>query len=916
MSVNIELRNFIELFDTTTVQYVIPKWQRRYSWEKDTIDQLILDLKSIAKDKDEEVMHFGGTLITHSEDNTLVGTRVAKVVDGQQRLTTISLLLICIAEAKKGIPEADDRWSSQQIREVLLENRLRPHNKLRLQDGDNEDYKNILRGKARGSGKVTEAYRHLRKVVGESDPDFLMQGLRRFKVITFPCASSHDPQQIFESLNSTGVPLTEGEKVKNWILMGLNDETQEEMYVEHWSQIENALDAVSEPKRVDEFLRDFLRWKTGENKGIKHTYSSLRRWFKEYPHNKPYLCRELDRLSVLYGMITGARKPGRSDKTERILQHLRQLGISVYRPLALRFLDDATRPEDTGASEGEVIRALEALSIWLTRLWVADRKTAGVNTAIIELAYRGRPPSHESYADYWIGEIRRFRNSGVSVPNSEEIRKGVQSRKAYGGKASDAARTILWEINARLVRDVSPGIEVLSLEHIMPTKLSSEWRAYLGDDCEELERVYVNTLANLTLVGGEYNSTMGNSLYAKKREMYGESSVILTRKLAEQYDEWRKKEMDMRADELADWILEFWPWEDTIWAQTRWRINGGEWQKEKKYSVMFLNIIAALLNTDHARNSHQLLGSRPGRDIFYSGTEPISTGRRFLPIPGYDQYVVNMNFNRRTILRLCGDMSERCNAKVEIEIPEKQYEDQEVWNRVDLKGDQILDTKRTVLHWRINQGGWRQAKSYTDMLLSVIAALLDTDQRRNSEQLLGNRAHKDIFRSGAEPLSRGRRFRVIPGHPQYVVNVNHSGRSIVILCIEMGERCGVEVDIKHSEEQDERSRRVWEESTSEYLVPRWRIGDTDWNEEQSHKDVLLKVTSALLDIDPERNYYRLSGERITKDVFPDYVHSDERDFGRIPGYSQYVIYTNLTRSKIIKKCRELGDRCGISVDVE
>ncbi len=165
--------------------------------------------------------------------------------------------MICIAEAKNGIPEADDRWSSQQIRGRLLENRFKPHNKLRLQDEDNEDYKNILRGKARGSGKVTEAYRHLRKVVGESDPDFLMQGLTRFKVITFPCASSHDPQQIFESLNSTGVPLTEGEKVKNWILMGLNDERQEAMYVEHWSQIENALDAVSEPKRVDEFLKDF-----------------------------------------------------------------------------------------------------------------------------------------------------------------------------------------------------------------------------------------------------------------------------------------------------------------------------------------------------------------------------------------------------------------------------------------------------------------------------------------------------------------------------------------------------------------------------------------------------------------------------------------------------------------------------------
>ncbi len=107
-------------------------------------------------------------------------------------------------------------------------------------------------------------------------------------------------------------------------------------------------------------------------------------------------------------------------------------------------------------------------------------------------------------------------------------------------------------------------------------------------------------------------------------------------------------------------------------------------RKKKKYSDMFLKIIAALLDTDHARNSHQLLGSRPSRDIFYSGEEPISRGRRFLPIPGYDQYVVNMNFNGRTMLRLCGDMSKRCNTKVEIEIHEKQYEDQEGWNRVDL----------------------------------------------------------------------------------------------------------------------------------------------------------------------------------------------------------------------------------------
>ncbi len=664
---NIDLINFLQLFDGP-VQYSVPTWQRRYSWDKATIEQLIRDLETISKSDQENASHFGGTLITYSETTPAGTAQIFNVVDGQQRLTTISILLACIAE-KLAETGPTEQWSSEKIIDIYLKNQLDPPRKLNLQDGDEEEYRRILKGCPEGEGKVTAAWKVLRSDVDSVGSDCLMKGLSRFKVISFTSEPYDDPQQIFESLNATGVPLTEGEKVKNWLLMGQDNKTQDQLYQDYWCKIEESLNALHEPKRIDEFLRDFLRWKTGDTYGISHTYTNLRQWWykTEGAKDKNSLCEDLARLSGLYGKITGTNGHHENGEVDGLLRYLRGLRIDVHRPFTLRLLDDATRPDIAGANEEELVSVLRALSTWLTRIWLSGKSLAGLNHEFARFAHRSADHDTETYADYWIAEIKKLKNTGVAVPNDEEIRWGIRNRNAYGRKASDAARIIFWNLNSRLSNAADPSVEELSIEHIMPRKLSHEWREYLGSEADELHGKYLNSLANLTLVGKEFNSEISNQAFAKKRELYEESTFSFTRKLAQSYVSWREEDIERRVQELTDLVVECWPWENVSHAVARWRINQGNWQEEKYFGAILLNVIAEILDINLEENSKRLSGDRVSRDLFLSGMEPLTKGTRFASIPRHDQYVVNVGHSANAISKICREMGETCGVEVEIE---------------------------------------------------------------------------------------------------------------------------------------------------------------------------------------------------------------------------------------------------------
>ena len=199
---------FLQLFNSQ-VQYVVPRWQRRYCWDQSDIERLVEDLLTVAKaPAASQAAHYGGTMLTFPESVAVQPVMVHRVVDGQQRLTTVSILLACIAEAL-GPEGQSGAWTARTIRNDWLTNPEKPSNrfrKLRLQDGDEGEYRSGLEGKLHGPGAVAQAWRIARRLVRRSDVGQLLAGLERLRVVSIGLGQRDDPQQIFESLNATGAP--------------------------------------------------------------------------------------------------------------------------------------------------------------------------------------------------------------------------------------------------------------------------------------------------------------------------------------------------------------------------------------------------------------------------------------------------------------------------------------------------------------------------------------------------------------------------------------------------------------------------------------------------------------------------------------------------------------------------------------
>lgn len=712
--------DFLKLLDGT-VQYIVPRWQRRYRWGQSDIERLVDDLLTIAE-AGPDAAHYGGTLLTFPEpDSAGVVTRY-RVIDGQQRLTTVSILLACIA-ARIGPEGRCGDWTAQHIRNRLTNSEQPPEKsrKLRLQDGDEIEYQRGLDGKPDGSGAVTQAWKTARRLVNKHDASRLLKGIERLRVVSIGLGDKEDPQQIFESLNATGRPLTESEKVKNWLLMGLPDREQQDLHDKHWRDIERALGAEHSSEFIDMFLRDFLRWHTGEVVGIDQAYEGLRRWAVQQGHAKdrPALCRELARLASLYGILTGTAGKFPNKKVEQKLLHLRSMGIDVHRPLTLRLLDDASRNDTTGTTGDELAEVLSGIGAWVTRLWLAGRPTAGMNKAVTEIAHGPGPNGDEDYAQHWIERIRRLRNSRVGVPSDEEIREGIRTRKAYGASATRSSFAVLCALMEAEHKEESPARERLTIEHVMPQKLTHEWKRDLGVDAEEIHGRYRDRLANLTLSGDATNSSMGARSFKEKKDIYERSAVGITRLIAQE-NTWDEEALEGRAEMLTRKALDCWPWQDrgaderdTKGRDTglRWRIEEGPWHTESAASQMTLNIAAALLDRDPA-NAERLSGETITSDLQSATRYPAGSmaGTRTLrAVPGHGGYVLYPYArDYPASAERCQEMGRRCDVRIDVEFDDNNHL-QRFWRLLKLQTGGVPGQK----------DDWRGGNQWTDALNST-----------------------------------------------------------------------------------------------------------------------------------------------------------------------------------------------------
>lgn len=288
-----------------------------------------------------------------------------------------------------------------------------------------------------------------------------------------------------------------------------------------------------------------------------------------------------------------------------------------------------------------------------------------MNTAAAEMAHLPGPADSKDFAEYWLERLRDLRHTRVGIPADEDVRRGLRTRKAYGGSATRSSLALLWALERQ---DQAPALDQLTIEHVMPQKLTDDWKRNLGSNADEFHAHHRDKLPNLTLSGDATNTRMAAKTFDVKRKDYKESSIAMTRRLAKE-PKWDEKALERRAGDLADRILRRWPWvepnDDTPRTPLRWRISGEAWHDEHAASQMVLNVAAALLSRD-SENARRLSGKALSSNLHRAGTTSSTLTLRAVPShPEYVLYPYERDY--RTSAERCRKMGRRCNVTVDVQ---------------------------------------------------------------------------------------------------------------------------------------------------------------------------------------------------------------------------------------------------------
>jgi len=551
-------RPFTKIINGTT-QFVIPVFQRDYSWTETQCEQLWKDLLLIASDPTERG-HFMGSVVYVSTGDTSAGFTRWLLIDGQQRVTTLTLLLAALrdhlVETKwKG---SENSPTAKRIDSYFLKNVEEEggrYHKLVLRRHDQETLRAILdftELPLNPSERIQENYEYFREQVALADPDEIYRGLDRLIVVDVTLdRGSDDPQLIFESLNSTGVDLSQSDLIRNYILMRLPEKQQTELYESYWSKLESLFRGSE--KTFDSFLRDYLAFKTKATKQEKadEIYQGFRRNFTALQES----CGGLEPLlaeMLRFGRYHAAFSIGTplvADLTDD-LARLRRL-VDVPALLAMRLFDCHDRCKTLTTNQFR--EAIHVIESFVFRRAICGEQTRSYWQIFANLAYR--IGEQKPLEDLRVGLARQ--RDAYRFPSDADFRRELLLRDIYGLRVCGYLLDRLENHGSKEPTNTSG----YTIEHIMPQneKLSEEWQAMLGKEWKKIQATWLHRLGNLTLTG--YNSTYSDRPFEEKKTIPGgfnESSVRLNKFVREQSC-WTPTEIDQRGQLLADRALEIWP---------------------------------------------------------------------------------------------------------------------------------------------------------------------------------------------------------------------------------------------------------------------------------------------------------------------------------------------------------------------
>jgi uncharacterized protein with ParB-like and HNH nuclease domain/predicted transport protein len=539
-------------------QFVIPIYQRTYSWTEKECRQLWVDVCRAGAAEDVTA-HFVGSVVYIEQGLSQVSSQSPLlVIDGQQRLTTVSLLVEALAR-RLADSEPVEGFTTRKLRNYYLlnpEESGEKYFKLLLTQTDRESVKAVVEQRtlpADGSVRVQQNFELFETLVDGLDGNLerLCRGLSKLVIVDVALNRDQDnPQLIFESMNSTGRELSQADLIRNFVLMGLDREHQTKLYEYHWRPMEVGFGQESYGVYFDAFMRHYLTVKTGEIPNVRAVYEA----FKAYARQPSVAAAGVDALVADIRAYAGhycAMALGReNDKgLAEAFDDLRGLKVDVAYPLLLEMYHDYV---DGLLSRDDLLDALRLIESYVFRRAVCAIPTNSLNKTFSSI---GRSLKKDRYLEslqahfLLLPSYRRF-------PSDEEFRRELVVRDMY-----NQGRRSYW-----LRRLENAGhkerayVDEYTIEHIMPQNenLSRAWRDELGPDWERIHAAKLHTIGNLTLTG--YNSEYSDRPFIEKRDMAGgfrESPLQLNTGLG-QTERWDEEAIDARARQLADLATTVW----------------------------------------------------------------------------------------------------------------------------------------------------------------------------------------------------------------------------------------------------------------------------------------------------------------------------------------------------------------------
>lgn len=569
-----EAQPLIKFFDGSDKRFIIPLYQRNYDWKIENCQQLFNDLLKLHRTKRQS--HFFGSIVSSIEH----GSEDRFIIDGQQRITTVSLILIALVNAyKANVIEATDKKITEKIfKRYLVDEYQEDERKVKLKPikKDMQAFDALLykpRDKYVKESNVTRNYDFFYEEILKSklSVDEIFDTIKKLEVINIKLEDGDDAQLIFESLNSTGLDLSEADKIRNYLLMSLTPAQQDDLYSRFWNPIEEKTEY--EPTS---FVRDYLTMTQGKIGRIDKIYFIFKDYAENSPMDRAELMEEMYHYAQIYHQINHAETG--VDKLNRKLKQLRTLDSTIMYPFYMAFFDYA---EKCGMSVDERYKVLDIVEAYFARRIICNLPSNALNKVFSTLhkdvmnqiekntTQHGREPNYIDVLTFML--LNKARSS--IFPRDEEVKTEFASRQVY--KIPTPQRIFILERlenqdnNERheVVKQLSN--KEITIEHIMPQTLSEKWKASLGENWETIHQQYLHTMANLTLTG--YNSQYSNLSFIEKRDMEKgfKDSAFRLNNYVKDCEKWTEEELLQRQQQLLKVVLKLWPMPSTSFEPVR-----------------------------------------------------------------------------------------------------------------------------------------------------------------------------------------------------------------------------------------------------------------------------------------------------------------------------------------------------------